>query len=200
MNNIQHSYICNQLKKEGIICIPTDTVWGLLCMASSNKAVQDIYRLKQRQINKPLALLVNNTMMAAQLIELNNLAKNLLNYPQMAITIIAKQKFNSKISRYVNLKTQNLAVRIPKVTYLTKIINTLNTPIAATSANLSGKEFTTEQIYKYFPKYITNYKVHHINTDPSVIIDFTRSRAKIIRATPSQEEIIKKEFNVFANK
>ena len=36
------------LKKDGTILYPTDTIWGIGCDATSQKAVEKIYRLKRR--------------------------------------------------------------------------------------------------------------------------------------------------------
>ena len=49
--------ICLQaLDKDGIVCVPTETVYGLICSEKSKEAVQRLVRLKRRPKDKPFAL------------------------------------------------------------------------------------------------------------------------------------------------
>jgi L-threonylcarbamoyladenylate synthase len=41
------------LKEGGLILYPTDTVWGIGCDATNEKAVEKIYQLKKGQMKKP---------------------------------------------------------------------------------------------------------------------------------------------------
>ena len=196
MNRYKIDNICNHLKKEEVICMPTDTVWALIALATSEKATSNIYKLKHRHNNKPLALLVNNIAMAKNIIELNQKAEKMLCYENMPITIIAKQKLNKNIARAVNLKTQNIALRIPKALELINIITKLNTPLAATSANISGQEFCKINAQKIFYNKVSFFAHEQQITEPSVILDFTSMKAKIIRANNSQKEILKDVFKL----
>ena len=53
----------NALKNGQLILYPTDTVWGIGCDASNEKAVEKIYRLKQRADSKALICLVADERM-----------------------------------------------------------------------------------------------------------------------------------------
>ena len=46
------------LKDGGIILYPTDTIWGIGCDATNNKAVKKIYELKKRAHSKALIILI----------------------------------------------------------------------------------------------------------------------------------------------
>ncbi len=199
MNNIELNHIYNYLKKEEVICLPTDTVWGLLGLATSSQAVQKIYRLKQRKYHKPLAVLVKDLTMAEKLVELNQLARALISSEKIAITIIAKQKLQTNLARHINLKTQNIALRIPKANFLIELIVKLNLPLAATSANISGKKINYDQIKRNFAPYIYTYSGSKpkTSTEPSFIIDFTTYKPKIIRASENQKILLKNEFKLF---
>jgi hydrogenase maturation factor HypF (carbamoyltransferase family) len=39
-----------------IVALPTDTIYGLACLAQSNEAIQSLYNIKKRDLNKPLAI------------------------------------------------------------------------------------------------------------------------------------------------
>ena len=45
------------LNNDGVIAFVTDTVWGIGCLPSSEKAVKKIYNIKQREAKKPLILM-----------------------------------------------------------------------------------------------------------------------------------------------
>ncbi len=55
--------IVNFLEKGKTILYPTDTVWGLGCDATNEKAVQKIYQLKNREESKSLIVLVDSIEM-----------------------------------------------------------------------------------------------------------------------------------------
>ncbi len=46
------------LKKDGVVILPTDTLYGLVGSALSKKAVKKIYKLKERNLKKPLIILI----------------------------------------------------------------------------------------------------------------------------------------------
>ena len=51
------------LKQDGVMLYPSDTIWGIGCDARSSKAVEAVYRLKQREDSKALICLVANREM-----------------------------------------------------------------------------------------------------------------------------------------
>ena len=53
--------IIDVLNNDGVIAFVTDTVWGLGCLPSSEKAVRKIYEIKKREAQKPLILMSNET-------------------------------------------------------------------------------------------------------------------------------------------
>ena len=64
------------LKNGGVILYPTDTIWGIGCDATNQKAVNQIFQIKKRDINKPLISLVSDKIMLARYTD----NFNLLNY------------------------------------------------------------------------------------------------------------------------
>ena len=49
------------LENDGVIAYVTDTVWGLGCLPTSEKAVKKIYEIKKREAQKPLILMSKKT-------------------------------------------------------------------------------------------------------------------------------------------
>lgn len=48
------------LKGDGVIAIPTDTIYGVASLVSSNEGVERIYGMKGRQREKPLAICISD--------------------------------------------------------------------------------------------------------------------------------------------
>jgi len=53
-------YCVNLLKAGRIILYPTDTIWGIGCDATNTKAVERIYRIKQREARKSMIILLDD--------------------------------------------------------------------------------------------------------------------------------------------
>ncbi len=48
------------LKKGEVLAFSTDTVWGFGCLPEDEEAVQNIYKIKNRDSKKPLILMSNS--------------------------------------------------------------------------------------------------------------------------------------------
>ena len=107
--------------------------------AYSNSAVKKIFKLKKRPNNNPLIVHYSNieTLKKDCLIN-NNFTKLYNKFSPGPITFVLKLKKDSKISKYMLLsKQKNLAVRFPKHRLFKNLLNKLNYPLAAPSANIS---------------------------------------------------------------
>lgn len=121
-----------------IICFPTDTVYGVGCMIDDEAALQKIYHIKHRDLNKPLAVLFPSIDSVCEYgIILNNEVNELMkkHWPG-ALTLIMPKKRD--ISNYVTSGNQTIGCRIPQSDIAIKILEHFG-PMATTSVNLSGK-------------------------------------------------------------
>jgi len=185
--------ICKDLSDQKVISLRTDTVNGLICIANSDRAVTEIYSLKNREVNKPVGIVVNNLEMVEKYIALTPIIRKLLLDASYSFTVIAKMNKNNGLSQKLNQLNDNIALRIPKHKLLLEIIKTLSTPIVATSANKSGKRIlnNAHEISKEFGDKVKFYPTtNSFSNTPSAIIDCTKNQMKIIRATKLQEEYI----------
>ena len=128
------------LDKNDCIAVPTETVYGLAANAYSNIAVKKIFKLKKRPVNNPLIVHYYDINKLKQDCHINdNFIKLFNKFSPGPITFILKLKKDSKISSFVTNKQKTLAVRFPKHLLFRKLLNNLNYPLAAPSANISTK-------------------------------------------------------------
>ena len=124
----------------GVVAFPTETVYGLGAISTSDKAVSKLFRVKNRPKFNPLIIHVENTEMAVKLCSFSKkaslLAKKFWPGP---LTIIAKKKTNISISALATAGLDTIAVRVPRDRIAQKLIRCVGAPIAAPSANISGK-------------------------------------------------------------
>ena len=128
------------LDKNCCIGVPTETVYGLAANAYSNIAVKKIFKLKKRpKINPLITHYANIKDLKKDCLINDNFIKLYKKFSPGPITYILKIKKDSKISKYVTNKQKNLAVRFPKHRMFKNLLQKLNYPLAAPSANISTK-------------------------------------------------------------
>tara|TARA_B100000700_G_scaffold308917_1_gene387235 strand:- start:1382 stop:2323 length:942 start_codon:yes stop_codon:yes gene_type:complete len=128
----------NILKKNNIIALPTETVYGLAGNAYSDRSVKKIYKLKNRPKKNPLIIHYYNLKFLKQDAHINKeFLKLYKKFSPGPLTYILKKKKNSKISKYANSKLKSIAVRFPKNKIIRNLLKDLKFPLAVPSANIS---------------------------------------------------------------
>ena len=127
------------LNDSGIVAFPTETVYGLGANAFSKEAVAKVYKIKGRPSFNPLIIHVSSYNMAKEYGDFNDLAEKLIKkYWPGPLTIIVKRK-KSDVVQLATAKLDTIALRCPSNIIAQNLINELDKPIAAPSANISGK-------------------------------------------------------------
>lgn len=123
-----------------VIGLPTETVYGLAADAHNERAVENIYKIKGRPSFNPLICHVTGHEMAARYVEVSQTTEKLMElFWPGPLTIVSPAIPNSLISKAVSAGLNTLAVRCPEHKTTRNIIKALDRPIAAPSANPSGK-------------------------------------------------------------
>lgn len=136
--------VCNHLKAGNVVVIPTETVYGLAADATNEKAVNKIFEVKGRPIDNPLIVHISNLDMLNDLVrEIPNSAQELIKafWPGPLTIIMKKQK---QVLNAITCGLDTVAVRMPNHSIARKIIEKVEVPLAAPSANLSGLPSPTE--------------------------------------------------------
>lgn len=129
-----------QALKEGkLVILPTETVYGIGADGRNQEAVLKIFEAKGRKQDNPLILHVCNRSMIDQIAEITSPIEEQLIHTFMPgpFTIILKKK--NCIPEAVTAGNPTVAVRMPSNCIANRLIAEFGGPIAAPSANLSGK-------------------------------------------------------------
>ena len=138
-NNINLAKAINYLKKNHLIAVPTETVYGLAGNAYSKKAIKKIYNLKNRPKFNPLIIHYSNYKdLSNDVILDKNFFKLYKHFCPGPLTFILKKKKKSKISGIANNNLRTVAVRFPNDKKIKMILKKLDFPLAIPSANKSG--------------------------------------------------------------
>ena len=177
--------VSQKIKQGEIIVIPTDTIYGILANCFSIPALDKIYKIKKRDKNKPLLVLVSDFKMMEKVVPSKEIQskKNILNkIMKKPVTVILPAKKN--LPKAI-VKDGKIAVRIPQNDILKKLIKYSDAPLVAPSANLEGekpkrfcwqiiKEFKNKVSYIFWRFFIWDIR-------PSTIIDLTGDEIKYVR-------------------
>ena len=184
------------LDKNYCIGVPSETVYGLAANAYSNIAIKSIYKIKKRPKSNPLIVHYSNIDKLKKDCLINDdFLKLYKKFSPGPITYILSLKKNSKISKNVTNKKNNLAVRFPKHKIFRQLLNKLDYPLAAPSANISKKLSAVQALdvkedFGNKIKYILDGGKSAIGLE-STIIDL-RNKPKILRLGGLEVSKIKK--------
>lgn len=199
--NESHLIKCKKIiKNGGIIVYPTDTIYGLGCDPYNKKAVERIFKIKKRLLDKPLPILTFDIRYAEKIISLGLIGRKLADYfwpgPLTIIGILT----DNKIPKILTAGKKTVGMRIPNNIYTLNLLKYCNF-LAGTSANISNenscitaKEVMNSKLYGYDailigddkkPKYQFAFK-------GSTIIDISTHDPQIIRQGVIKSETIYK--------
>ncbi|MDA0772949.1 MAG: L-threonylcarbamoyladenylate synthase [Cyanobacteria bacterium] len=128
------------LLAEKIMALPTETVYGLAGLASSETAIRQIYSIKNRPSINPLISHYANIEEIKKDVEVNTLAQlSYFNISPGPLTLVLNRKSGSRISELASAGLKTAAVRIPNHKICLEVLNAIQAPIVAPSANPSGR-------------------------------------------------------------
>lgn len=130
------------IKKGGVIAFPTETVYGLGADALNKEAVKKIFEAKGRPQDNPLIIHVADHDLSAYAAEIPDKAQELMNkFWPGPLTIILKKTDLIPMETSAGLHT--VGIRMPSNETARLLIKAAGCPIAAPSANISGKPSPT---------------------------------------------------------
>ncbi|HMR42430.1 MAG TPA: L-threonylcarbamoyladenylate synthase, partial [Saprospiraceae bacterium] len=126
------------LRSEALVAIPTETVYGLAGNALSEKAVAEIFRVKNRPVFDPLIVHTDHFQKAKQFLKevpdwASELAAHFMPGP---LTLLLPK--NERIPDLVTAGSELVAIRVPNHPLTLQLLALLEFPLAAPSANPFG--------------------------------------------------------------
>lgn len=189
---------CVKALREGkIIAYPTDTSYGLAADAENIGAIAKLYRIKGRNFNKPIHVVVPNEQYAKKLVKWNKVASNLAKkFWPGAITLVLELKAKGQGYKLLSAGNGTIGLRMPNNLIALDIVKYLKHPITATSANVSGQPdiYSVKEMERQFSargKKNKNYQPDLIinagklaRIKPSTVIKIDNNGIQILRKGP----------------
>ena len=180
----------NIIKQGGTIVCPTDTVYILGVDALRPDAIERLFKIKKRPLAKPAPIFIRDIEMAKKLAFIDRKREKFLAVVWPGpITVVLEKR--SIVPDILTANKRTVGLRIADYLVIQLLMEQLNTPLTATSANLSGQSplICAEEITRIFQK---NYPRPDLILDAgclapspaSTVLDLTGSRPKILRVGP----------------
>ncbi len=125
--------VVDLLKKGGIIAYPTDTYYGIGCDIMNKKAIQKIYRLKERDMEKPFSFICSDLKHISVYAKVSNYAYKTMRrlLPGQYTFVLEGSKLVPKI---MLTKRKTAGIRVPDNEICIAIVQALGNPVISTSA------------------------------------------------------------------
>ena len=140
------------LKNDGVISVPTDTVFGICARINSEVAYDKLITVKNRPIKKSFPVMCANEEQIKSIAIVNERAEQLIKaFMPGPITLVLKK--NETLPEYVTNGKDTIAIRMATSKSVEKLILKLGCPVFMTSANQSGEKECTnlDEIEKCCP-------------------------------------------------
>lgn len=135
------------LRDGGLVIFPTETAYGIACDATNTTAVKRLFKAKNRDISKTLPVIVSSHAMARKYGAFNALSKGLAKafWPGPLTVIVPAVP---GMPKGIVSKDDEIAMRVSSHRVASALARRLGKPIAATSANPSGKpeKYSVEKV------------------------------------------------------
>lgn len=184
--------IAEAFSNHEVALVPTETVYGLMCLYQDAEAEEKIFKIKERDSSKLLQVLISNTKQLASL--------DVQSFP--ALEALADAFWPGPMTIILeDSEGRTHGARIPDHPVPLAIIDHLNKPLAATSANLSGQDpaLTFQQALDEIPS------LPAIGIDSgaceiqssSTVLKLSENSFTILREGPISEQDIREKISTY---
>lgn len=188
--------IVQVLKKDGVISVPTDTVYGICARVNSPNAFKKLVEVKNRPSSKNFPVMCSNIEQIKKIAIVDEDIEKLIHtFMPGPITLVLRKR--KEAFSYINngggRETDELAVRMASSIFLKKIIDGVGSPLFMTSANRSGEDVcrSLDDIKRMCPTLDGMVEGAVPLGDASTVVDCTCDGIKIQRKGPiSQKQIM----------
>ena len=180
------------LKNDGIIAVPTDTVFGICASINSKIAYQKIIKLKNRPLDKSFPIMCANETQIRKIAIVDDIAEKIIKkFMPGPITLVLNK--NCNLPNYITNNKDTIAIRMATSKEIEELIIKTGNPLFMTSANKSNQPecATLDEIEKTFPTLDAMLDGNVTFGQASTIIDCTKyGTIKVLRSGPISIEQI----------
>lgn len=136
MQNLYQDALAS-LKAGGVILYPSDTIWGIGCDVRKDAAIEKIWQIKQRPVEKGLIVLISKIEQLSEYVEeVPEIAWDLVEFAEDPLTVIYPKGKN--VSTHLLGLDGSIAIRLVKDEFCKGLVYRYQRAIVSTSANISG--------------------------------------------------------------
>ena len=134
------------LKKGGVAIVPTDTVYGLACDITNQKAIERIYKLKNLDAKKPLAILVSD------MATIGHYARSISNTSFRTLKRVLPGAYTfvfnatQDVPKIMLRKRKTIGVRMPDNAIVLDLLEELGSPLLTTSIRTPDDDFINDPL------------------------------------------------------
>lgn len=127
------------LKSGGIVMHPTETCYGFAVDVFNESTLKKLYRLKGRDFDKPVSILVSDFEIAKKYGEFSNKALEIAKkYWPGPLSLVLPRK--ASLPAFLNSGTSGISIRVSDNEFCLGLIREFGGPVSTTSANIAGKK------------------------------------------------------------
>ena len=175
MNPSKRQIMALDYLRDGVIAHPTDTVYGLACLANNPGAIKTLIDLKQRDLDKGFILLASNVEYILPYIDANldiKLINKLAKQSVIPTTYLVPK--SETTSSFISGTSEFVAVRITSDPLVRFFCENTGSALISTSANPQGQKVASSmlELKAYFNKALSfALPPNKYNSEPSIIIN-----------------------------
>lgn len=186
----------------GVAVVPTDTVYGLIADARNEDAIRKMFAIKQRSQERAFPIFVRGIAMARQYAYISDAKARFLEgvWPG-PVTAIFRHK--EKLPTLITGGKGTIGIRMPDNAFILELLARLDSPLAQTSANISGEPVAknADEVKRYFvsPEHQPDLLIDggEVSGMSSTVIDCTGASPLILRTGPVSKADLDRMLNNF---
>lgn len=179
----QITEVVSTLNHDGIVAVPTDTVYGFAVRYDRPQAIEKLKKLKGRDSHKPFPFLAGSCEQIETIATLKERDYKLIARCLPSAVTFLFSKHPSLADSYT-LGLPTIAVRMLADSFFEKVLTEVGCPLLLTSANFSNQPecLSSDEVLSEFDGKIEAVVTgHSLGNKPSTIIDASQSTLKVIR-------------------
>ncbi len=175
------SEIAHELNQGRVLVYPTETVWGIGSLITFEDSQDEIYRFKNRPLERALSVLVRDIEMAHFYGHIDDKSEKFLKsvWPgAVTVVVMAKETVPFKIHGGTNC----IGMRCSPHPFIKSLFQDIKVPLTTTSANLSGEAVVEKGVELNGPEsWICVTNENALGEAPSTVVKLESGEMKLLR-------------------